>query len=160
MNSSSYWSKTSNAKSIPSRFSGWLHTTGFTSITYTCENIKTPNHAYQWKTLNAYRKQREDGVSLAFDVGEELSISSQKNRYSPYNLYNENTTHKINKHSNNHTNTLRKHTKLQTQVIRVQCQLLGHGLVKFCLKDLCYDGSIRMFSHETLGLDQVEFDVI
>ena len=44
------------------------------------------------KTLNAYNKI--EGVyvyHLPLKVDEEISISSQKNCYSPYNLYNENT---------------------------------------------------------------------
>ena len=39
--------------------------------------------------------------NLPLTVDEEISISSQKNRYSPYNLYNEKHKHTINKHSKN-----------------------------------------------------------
>ena len=43
---SSSWSKASNAKPIDGRFSGWLHSTGFTSIGYRLGKHKTPTHAY------------------------------------------------------------------------------------------------------------------
>ena len=44
------------------------------------------------KALNAYNKNRGVYVyHLPLKVDEEISISSQKNRYSPHNLYNENT---------------------------------------------------------------------
>ena len=54
-------------------------------------------------------KQRGYGVSLAFDVGEEFSISSQKNvTLRTIQSIQSKHKHKINKHSNNHTNTIMK----------------------------------------------------
>ena len=47
------------------------------------------------KALNAYNKNRGVYVyHLPLKVDEGMSISSQKNRYSPYNLYIQNTNTK------------------------------------------------------------------
>ena len=54
-------------------------------------------------------------MSLAFEVGEEIKLSSQNGTLLSVQSIHWKHNNKVNKHANNHTNKRRKHTKQQSQ---------------------------------------------
>ena len=68
------------------------------------------------KSTNAYRKYiGVYNMSLAFEVGEEVKISSQNRTLLSVQSIHAKHNNEVNNHDSNHTNKIRKHTKPQSQ---------------------------------------------